>query len=61
MYLSGVRSTCLSHPAAARRCCGFAAVSPVDRIDQLLHGRRPAATAPQQWRSAECGQFHVVS
>ena len=38
-------SECLSHPGAARRCCGFDAVSPPGDIDRLLHGRLPAVSS----------------
>jgi len=49
MQLSGVRlSVCLSHPAAARRCGGFAAVD----IERLLHDRRASG---QQQRRANAG------
>ena len=56
MQLSGVRpsvrpSVCLSHPAVAHRCCGFAAVGPAARryrsIAARPAGRRTAAAAPQ--------------
>jgi len=56
MHLSGVRpSVCLSvrlsHPAASRRCCWFAAVgSAVKRYRSIAArpaGRRSAAVAPQ--------------
>jgi len=56
VQLSGVRplslvrpSVCLSHPAAARRRCRFAAVGQA--------GRRSIAAAAE----GECGQCHVVS
>ena len=44
-------SVCLFHPAAVRRCGGFAAVGPV--------GRRYRSTAARS--AGECGQCHVVS
>jgi len=52
IQLSGVRlSVCLSHPAAARRCCRFAAVGPAGRRYRSIG----AAAA------GKCGQCHVVS
>jgi len=44
-------SVCLSHSAAARRCCKFAAVGPA-----AMKCRSIAAAA-----ACECGQCHVVS
>jgi len=50
-------SECLSHPGAARRCCGFDAVSPPGDIDRLLHDgfRRSAAGAPQHGVQQQLG------
>jgi len=45
MQLSGVRpSVCLSHPAAARRCCGFAAVGTTVRRYRSI-AARPAVSS----------------
>jgi len=45
MQLSGVRlSVRLSHPAAARRCCGFAAVGPAARRYRSI-AARPAVSS----------------
>jgi len=54
-------SVCLSHPAAARSCGGFAAVGQATGdIDRLLHGRRDGCQQ-QPCAAAGCGQCHVVS
>jgi len=56
--LSACLSVCLSvrpfhHPAATRRCGGFAAVGPA--------ARRYRSTAALPALSSKCGQCHVVS
>jgi len=58
MQLSGVRpSVSLSHPATARRCCGFAAVGPAARRYQSATRPAVSSSAPQhgaQQQMPEC-------
>jgi len=61
--LSGVSATvvrpsvCLSHPAAARRCCGFAAVGPAARRYRSI-AARPVGSSSS--RAAAQQQMRVV-
>jgi len=59
MYLSVCLSVRLSHPAAARRCCGFAAVGPAGRRYRSIAARPAVSSSGAARRNADSAELSV--